>query len=185
MRSAAIGSSLLAVLAAVLTAAPEPAKPAPHPKGYVCYRAATPVKIDGAPDEAAWAAAPWSDDFVDIEGDAKPRPRFRTRMKMLWDDEALYVAAELEEPHVRATLTQHDSVIFHDNDFEVFLDPDGDSHLYGELELNALNTTWDLLLPKPYKDGGRAVDAWEVAGLRTAVRVNGTLNDPSDTDRGW
>ena len=102
---------------------------------------------------------------MDIEGDRRPEPRFRTRMKMLWDDQALYIAAELEEPHVWATLTEHDSVIFHDNDFEVFLDPDGDSHLYAELELNALNTTWDLLLPKPYKDGGKAVDAWEIAGL--------------------
>ena len=77
------------------------------------------------------------------------------------------VGAELEEPHVWGTLRRHDSVIFHDNDFEVFLDPDGDNHVYGELELNALNTTWDLLLTKPYKDGGRAIDDWEISGLRT------------------
>src|SRR5262249_22277598 len=96
-----------------------------------------------------------------------------------------YIAAELDEPHVWGTLKAHDSVIFQDNDFEVFLDPDGDSHLYAELELNALNTTWDLLLPRPYKDGGKAIDAWEIPGLRTAVKVHGTLNDPSDTDKGW
>ncbi len=164
-----------------------PAPPAaqPHPKGYVCYRAATPIAIDGKLDDPAWAAAPWSDPFADIEGDKKPKPRFRTRVKMLWDDEALYIAAELEEPHVWATLAEHDSVIFRDNDFEVFLDPDGDNHLYAELELNAKNTTWDLLLTKPYKDGGRAVNAWEVTGLKTAVHVDGTLNDPSDTDKGW
>jgi hypothetical protein len=104
---------------------------------------------------------------------------------MLWDDRCLYVGAELEEPHVSATLTRHDAVIFNDNDFEMFLDPDGDSHRYGELELNALNTTWDLLLTRPYKDGGHAIDSWEIAGLRTAVHVEGTLNDPRDTDRGW
>jgi hypothetical protein len=104
---------------------------------------------------------------------------------MAWDAEALYVAAELVEPHVWATLTEHDSVIFRDNDFELFLDPDGDNHVYGELELNALNTTWDLLLTKPYKDGGKAVNAWEVTGLKTAVKVQGTLNDPRDTDAGW
>jgi hypothetical protein len=174
-------AALAVLLAGVsLSAAPEPA---PHPKGYVCHRAATPVTIDGKLDE--WAAAAWSEPFVDIEGDKKPRPRHRTRVKMLWDDAALYIAAELEEPHIWATLKDHDAIIFHDNDFEVFLDPDGDSHLYGELELNALNTTWDLLLSKPYKDGGRAINAWEITGLKTAVHVNGTLNDPSDTDRGW
>ena len=157
----------------------------PHPKGYVCYRTTSPITIDGALADAAWDAAPWTDAFVDIEGDKQPKPRFRTRVKMLWDDEALYIAAELEEPHVWATLTEHDSVIFHDNDFEVFLDPDGDNHLYGELELNALNTTWDLLLTKPYKDGGKAVNAWEITGLKTAVKINGTLNDPRDKDTGW
>ena len=45
---------------------------------------------------------------------------------MLWDDEYLYIGAELEEPHVWGTLTEHDCIIFQDNDFEVFLDPDGD-----------------------------------------------------------
>lgn len=156
-----------------------------HPKGYVCYRAKAPVKIDGKLDDAVWQMAPWTDEFVDIEGDKKPKPRLRTRVKMLWDEHALYIAAEMEEPHLWGTLTKHDAIIFHDNDFEVFLDPDGDNHVYGELEINVLNTTWDLLLPIPYKDGGRAVSAWEVAGLKTAVQIDGTVNNPEDTDRGW
>ena len=155
------------------------------PQGYVCYHASGPVKIDGQLDEAAWQPAPWTQHFTDIEGDAKPKPRFRTRAKMLWDDEYFYVAAELEEPHVWGTLTKHDAVIFHDNDFEVFIDPDGDSHEYDEFEMNALNTGWDLRLKKPYKDGGPAVNEWEIPGLKTAVHVNGTLNNPADTDVGW
>ncbi len=156
------------------------------PRGYVCHRASGPLTIDGKLDEAAWQAVPWSEPFVDIEGDRKPAPRYRTRVKMLWDDQCFYLAAELEEPHLQATFTKHDSYIFHqDNDFEVFLDPDCDSHLYAELEMNALNTTWDLLLTKPYKDGGKALDAWEIDGLRTAVHLDGTLNDPRDADRGW
>src|SRR5260370_20935064 len=155
------------------------------PKGYVCYRVRQPIKIDGRLDDASWQGVPWTDLFVDIEGDAKPRPRFRTRVKMLWDDQYFYVAAELEEPHVWATLTQHDSVIFHDNDFEVFIHPNGDNHEYYEIEINALNTEWDLLLPRPYKDGGQAVNSWEIPGLKTAVHVDGTLNNPSDGDKGW
>jgi hypothetical protein len=176
---------LLAVLPVFVPFAACAEKKDPPPRGYVCYRARGPVVIDGKLDDAAWKDAPWSEAFVDIEGGRKPRPRFRTRMKMLWDDRALYIAAELEEPHVWATLTKHDSIIFHDNDFEVFLDPDGDRHLYGELEVNALDTTWDLLLSRPYRDRGRAVSAWEILGLKTAVHIDGTLNDPRDTDRGW
>jgi hypothetical protein len=171
-------SLLLAWLAA-------PLKMEPEPRHYTCLQARGPMVIDGRIDEPSWRRAPWTKPFADIEGHAKPRPRFRTRMKMLWDDEYLYIAAELEEPHVWATLTEHDAVIFRDNDFEVFLNPTGDGRNYFEFEINALNTGWDLFLPKPYKDGGSADNSWEIPGLRTAVHVDGTLNDPHDRDRGW
>jgi len=161
------------------------AEPGPAPLGYVCGRVATPVVVDGVIDDPSWAAAPWSADFQDIEGSKQPAPRLRTRVKMLWDAEFLYIAAELTEPHVWGKLTEHDAVIFQDNDFEVFLDPDGDNHKYFELEINALNTEWDLFLPKPYRNGGQASNAWEIFGLKKAVRVQGTLNNPSDTDTGW
>ncbi|MBI1787622.1 MAG: carbohydrate-binding family 9-like protein [Acidobacteria bacterium] len=158
---------------------------AAEPRRYVCQRAAGPVEVDGRISERAWRGARWTSDFVDIQGGSKPRPRFRTRVKMLWDDDYFYIAAEMEEPHVWATLTAHDSVIFHDNDFEAFIDPNGDRLEYYEFEINALNTGWDLFLPKPYKDGGKADNTWEIPGLKTAVAVAGTLNDPRDRDRGW
>lgn len=157
----------------------------PHPRSYVCARTREPLTIDGDLTKSAWKAVLWSEPFGDIEGDIRPKPRFRTRVKMLWDERFFYIGVEMEEPHVWATLTQHDSVIFQDNDFEVFLDPDGDNHEYYELEINALNTTWDLRLPKPYRDGGPALNEWEIPGMKTAVKVQGTLNDPSDTDTGW
>jgi hypothetical protein len=40
--------------------------------------------------------------------------------------------------------------VFKDNDFEVFVDTDGSTHMYKELEVNAINTTWDLELSKVY-----------------------------------
>ena len=155
------------------------------PQGYVCHHAIGPIAVDGQLNEPDWQRAAWTRDFVDIEGDRKPKPHFRTRAKMIWDDQYFYVGAELEEPDVWGTLTQHDSVIFQDNDFEVFMDPNGDSHDYYEFEMNALNTEWDLLLKKPYKDGGPALNEWEIPGLRTAVRVEGTINNPADRDKGW
>ena len=155
------------------------------PRKYVCYRAASPPTIDGKLQEPVWAAAPWSEAFVDIEGDVRPRPPFRTRLKMAWDDQYFYVAADMEEPDVWATLTERDSVIFHDNDFEIFIDPDGDAHAYYELEVNALGTLWDLLLLKPYRDGGPAITAWDVSGIKVGVDVRGTINRPGDRDEGW
>ena len=183
-RSIARALSPCVCMACVATAS-EPPRPAPHPKGYVCLRAALPVTIDGKLDDDAWSNAAWTDKFVDIEGAAKPLPRFATRVKMLWDDKYFYIGARLEEPHVWASLTKHDAVIFQDPDFEVFIDPDGDNHEYYELEVNALGTEWDLLLDKPYRDGGPARNEWEVPGLCVATHVDGTINNPSDKDIGW
>jgi hypothetical protein len=156
-----------------------------HPRGYVAYRAASSIVVDGKLTESTWLSANWTEPFVDIEGEVRRPPAHLTRVKMAWDDANFYIGAMLTEPHLWATLEAHDSVIFRDNDFEVFIDPNGDNHEYYELEINALNTTWDLFLPKPYKDDGKAVNGWEIAGMKTAVNLDGTLNDPSDADRGW
>lgn len=203
MNSPSVGARLvhafLTLTFALTAASPAPAADRPRlpewrakmqalvPPNYVARHTASaaPLTIDGNLDDPAWAAAPWTTDFVDIEADAKPKPRHRTRAKILWDDTYLYIAAELTDPHLWATLTQHDAVIFQDPDFEVFLDPNGDTHAYYEFELNALNTGWDLFLPKPYMDGAKANNAWEIPGLKTAVHLRGTLNNPADTDTGW
>ena len=51
--------------------------------------------------------------------------------------------------------------------------------------MNALNTGWDLYLNKPYKQHGKADNSWEIPGLKTAVAVQGTLNNSNDKDHGW
>lgn len=106
-------------------------------------------------------------------------------MKLTWDGEFLYIAAKLEEPHVWATLSRHDAIVFHDNDFEVFIDPDGDARNYYEIETNALGTVFDLLLPRTYRAGGTANHDWNLRDMRIAVGVNGTINDPTDIDHSW
>tara|TARA_B100000809_G_scaffold135796_1_gene133384 strand:+ start:4099 stop:5202 length:1104 start_codon:yes stop_codon:yes gene_type:complete len=157
-----------------------------EPKTYVCYKTTNAVILDGKITEKAWDSVSWTDSFVDIEGDLKPSPYHDTRVKMLWDENYFYFAALMEEPHVWATITERDEVIFKDNDFEIFLDPDGDTHNYYELEVNALETEWDLILLKPYHDDAKvAVDSWDIPGLITQVHIDGTLNDPTDTDNAW
>lgn len=154
-----------------------------EPRAYEAVFTAEEFDIDGRALEAAWQKAPFSESFIDIEGDKTPR--YETRMKMMWGKEYFYFYAEMEEPHVWGTLKQRDTVIFYNNDFEIFMDPDGDTHQYYEFEMNALNTVWDLLLVKPYRNGGSVIDHWDMHGLRSAVYVDGSLNDPADEDKGW
>ena len=152
---------------------------------YVVYQMKSPILLDGKADEPDWGKAEWTADFTDIEGDKKPKPLFRTRMKMLWDESNLYLLAELEEPNIWATYDTHDQVVYHENDIEVFIDPDGDTHNYYEYELNARNTLFDLLMPMPYRNGGVAKVSWNSKGFQSAVSVDGTLNDPTDKDKKW
>lgn len=153
------------------------------PRKYVAYKVDKKMSIDGKAEEDDWKKAAWSQDFIDIEGVEKPR--YLTQMKMLWDEDYFYVYAKMEEPHVWATLKQRDTIIFYNNDFEVFVDPDGDTHNYYELEFNALNTVWDLYLTKPYRGGNKTINDFDVRGLKSAIHVDGSLNNPKDNDTGW
>jgi len=70
---------------------PEPRIPF-APLHYICHRTPAPLSIDGELDEPAWQKAARTEDFVDIDGALKPKPRFRTRAKILWDADYLYFA---------------------------------------------------------------------------------------------
>jgi len=153
-----------------------------RPKTYVCFRTDDEIVIDGKLDEGAWLRAPESDLFVDIEGDRMPLPWFGTRVKLLWDDEYLYCAAYLEDTNVWGTLFERDARVYHDNDFEIFLDIDNDGRWYYEFEMNPLNTVYDLV--RASKQARLEIE-WDIEGIKTAVHVVGTLNNPADVDRGW
>ena len=128
------------------------------PKHYIVTKTTDSIVIDGKASEPSWAAAQFTDKFIDIEG--VNIPKFDTQVKLLWDDNYLYIYAQLEEPHIWGTLTERDAIIYYNNDFEVFIDPSGTGYGYGEIEINALNTVWDLYLNKPYRVGGNANFEW-------------------------
>ena len=155
------------------------------PLAYTAIYVKQKITIDGSINEAAWQQAKWSENFTDIEGNIKPHPSFDTHMKILWDDSCLYIATHLQEPHLNANLLQHDTIVFQNNDFEIFIDPDKDTHEYFEIEVNALNTIFDLFLTKPYRNGGHAVISYDVPDLKSAVELQGTLNKGMDRDSGW
>jgi len=153
------------------------------PRSYTAYRINDSLHIDGNAEELAWKLAPWSSNFTDIQGELTPL--YHTQFKMLWDAKHLYVYVHMEEPHIWGTLKQRDTVVFYNNDFEMFIDPDGDTHNYMEIEINALNTVWDLFLTKPYREAGQVLNHWDITGLESAISYQGTLNNPSDTDDSW
>jgi hypothetical protein len=173
-----------------------------YPRSYAAPKTSFPGlidRLDGDLTKDVWSGVPWSDTFDDIRGvedapnDARPRPTCRTRFKAIWDDSHLYIGAMLESDfETQAHFTERNSPIFQkDSDFEVFVDPMGSTHDYKELEVNAINTVWNLLLDKPYDNGGAEHSGriakpgekcyYEVYKQKTAVQVlKGRLNDPKD-----
>lgn len=157
------------------------------PEKYICYKNSTTISIDGKANESDWKNASWTKAFVDIEGEQKPKPIHDTKVKMLWDKDYFYFYAKMEEPHIWAKLRQRDTIIYYDDDFEIFIDPDGDSHNYYELEVNAFNTLWELILLRPYRVDGqhKVLNNWNIPNIKSAIHIEGTLNNPKDVDQFW
>ena len=198
-----------------MTAASEPwAFPWPQEKiaQYTAYRADTPPTIDGRLDEPCWLAAPRSPRFSDL---IRGRPGIHdTRAAVLWDDQFLYVGYWVEEPFVTAAFTERDAPIWHENDVELFIAgpdayyefqinalgtiyevffiweeayqragyarlPEFDRHAKGVRLFNGVG------FPQHPRGPRIGFWNWDMPGLRWAVQVDGTLNDPTDRDRGW
>jgi hypothetical protein len=119
---------------------------------YSCAKIKGPIEINGDLSKPVWQNAIKSPRFVDmVNGDVA---LYDTRTAALWDDENLYIAFWAEEPYVIATQKERDSIIFLENDLEVFIDG-GDC--YYELEMSALNTVYEVFFiwKDAYKKGGK------------------------------
>lgn len=152
---------------------------------YTIYKTDSEIIIDGRDKETDWAKTESLSDFGDIRGIEWPKPFLNTDVKILWDNQNLYVFARLEEPDLRGEMTQRDDLLYNENNFEIFIDPDGDTHNYFEIEVNVLNTIFDLFMTKSYRDAGMALFTWDSPGFQSAIKANGTINNSSDTDNGW
>ncbi len=178
------------------------------------------IQIDGDISKPVWQRANWSERFVDMV-DGGPA-LYETKSAILWNAKYLYIAFRIEEPYLSASKTERDSIVFMDNDIEVFIDG-GD--VYYELEINALNTVYEVLFAWKDKFPGSALTKqaqfdlgtaevysfggdydrqgehfwrgthtrgvrwafrdFDLIGLKTAVQLEGTLNDHSDVDKEW
>jgi hypothetical protein len=162
------------------TAEPFSEAPLPH---YLIRQAHGPVVIDGRLDEFDWATAPQIDEFTRILHDYG-RILNPTRARMLWDADHLYVAFACRDRDMWALFTEEDDPMWSEEVVEAFIDPDGDGRDYLEVEINPLNAVVDLHIGRLTPEWVADKD-WDIAGLRTAVRTHGTVNDSTDTDEGW
>lgn len=153
------------------------------PPSMTCFHVDEPVQVDGVLSEPVWASA---QRIRLVDAVLADRPvHGETEVRLLWDDEYLYAGFEARDADIWATLKAHDQAVCAEEALELFVDPDGGGQRYVEIEINALNTIFDLWYA-PDRAGNVTEDAsWNVAGLLHAVTVEGTLHRADDVDRGW
>jgi carbonic anhydrase/acetyltransferase-like protein (isoleucine patch superfamily) len=164
----------------------EPARtPVPLTPVYRCHRVRTPVEIDGALDEAAWMVAEPASAFILSDGSGPPR--FPTEAHLCWDEANLYIAFSCQDTDIWGTYTQRDEPLYDEEVVEIFLCPTGNLQHYFEFEISPRNTVFDAKVFSPELDRRTLLldKEWNAAGMRTAVRVAGTLGRRDDHDLGW
>src|SRR5262249_9333793 len=126
---------------------PTPAEKARPPvvRSAECRWASGPIKIDGALDEAAWQKADVLKVFAVYWEHRSPKTA--TKARLLWDDNHLYFAAELEDSDLYADVTQRNGMTWTNDVFELFFKPSIRKLAYYEFQVNAANTQLELFLP--------------------------------------
>jgi hypothetical protein len=137
------------------------------------------IKIDGKMDEKEWKDAASTGDFVRTMDGLMPGDQ-KTQAKVLWDDKNLYVAFNCDDKDVWTTMDKHDDKLWTQEAVEIFIDADGDGKTYVELQVNPRNATFDSYLAEYRKNQ----NDW-TSKMKTAVKVDGTLDKRDDTDKGW
>jgi hypothetical protein len=135
-------------------------------------------------DEADWKRQGFSRDFRLSHG--KGNPAGKTRVKALWDDSALYLAFQCDDRDIFSPYTRRDQPLYRGEVVEAFIATGDDANRYFEFEVSPANVLFDARVFNPGNRKGMKVEtAWNARGMRSAVRVDGTLTQRGDRDRGW
>jgi hypothetical protein len=143
-----------------------------HPVPSATARArVNPITIDGRLTESDWVAAPVATGFIQRQPDEGRPARYQTEVRILFDDEAMYVGARMHEPDPRSIarqMTRRDGEGQFDY-FAVEVDPDLDKRTGYRFRVSASNVQRDEYL---FDDNERDA-AWE-AVWESAVSIDST-----------
>ncbi len=158
---------------------------APSLPRYVCQELPT-VPTGDWPSDAAWRTLPSTGLFVLAEDGQKTREK--TEARMGWTRDGIYIRWTCTDPHIWIDYKNRDDELWNEEVVEVFLALSKDPYRYFEFEVSPNNLIVDLDIRWSKKSGalGMVGDKdWDSKGSRSRVELDGTLNDPSDVDRGW
>jgi hypothetical protein len=135
--------------------------------------------IDGRIDEAVWRAATPSDAFTQKRPDEGQKPSETTRVRMLYDDQAVYFAVECEQlaAPITARLTRRDREIEADW-VSIAIDTRGDGRGAFEFVVNAASVLRDGIYYDDTEYSSDWDDIWSGRARRTANGWSAELRIP-------
>ncbi|MDE0770280.1 MAG: carbohydrate-binding family 9-like protein [Opitutaceae bacterium] len=147
-------------------------------------KADTAIQIDGKLD-AAWKQT----EVRSLEyyrRYEKADDRQKTKFRMLWDDENVYVFFECKDKYITARETKRDGQPYFDDCAEIFLIPANEQlNMHYGFELNLYKASNDFIFLNEFQNGEQGLIKSYNPDFDVAVSIDGTLNDNSDTDTGW
>ena len=177
------GQNRVLAVSLPVSAAPAP-PPAPPLKRYVATKVKDgTIKIDGKLDEPAWKEARSTGLFVNTQTGTPAEQA--AEAKLLYDDKFLYVAFDVKDSDIWATFKKRDDKLWQEECVELFIDWSGKGKNYIEIQVNPLGTVFDSFLPE-YRKHWKAKTEYDFdSGVIAKVKVDGTVGNRKDTDKGW
>ncbi|TWT54554.1 hypothetical protein Pla22_22020 [Rubripirellula amarantea] len=143
------------------------------------------IVVDGKMNETSWTSTE-SRTFEYFYNVDKPDDQQRSTLRMLWDDEYLYVFYEMQDKFLTAREKNRDGQPYFDDCAEIFFitAPDSlDTHI--GYELNLWKASNDFVFFNDFYQGQSCVLRTFNPDFKVEVTYEGTLNDNSDQDKGW
>jgi hypothetical protein len=150
-----------------------------------CRWAASAPVLDGKLDDPCWKQAALIDGFGSFWSGAKDAAPLRaTRAYLVWDDDALYYAASMDDAELRSFGTKRNDTLWNGDVFELFFKPSATEPAYYEFQANPRGAVFELAFPKRGQYPGDLAKA-PLLGSQAVVTLQGTLDQPGDRDHGW
>ncbi len=146
---------------------------------YDVKRTTSRIVVDGKIDDVAWRQASTLE--LQFPWEAQTGAKQKTIVRLLWDDENLYVAYDCTDSDIVAHFDQRDDPTYRDDAVEIFINPDPQQQFYYGLEMNAKATLYDYFYAFPQL----LIARLDFTGVQLATHIRGTLNQTSDKDQGW
>lgn len=143
------------------------------------------IKIDGDLDDKAWQLAKPVVLKENRSGNIVSDSRLMTSVMTCYDDSTLYIAFICNDPDIWTSFTKRDEHLWEDEVVEVFIDVDNVINTYVEIEVSPANVLFDSYIIDPENIDVFETSRFDLLGIRTNVRINGTLNERGDKDESW